>query len=95
MGGLLRSLEVLGALRKARLGLIVGAHVGETSVLTRAALTVANHGRDILIAQEGAFGTHLLVHDVVESPLMFGRGGVMEWKSSGRPGFGLDVKTSS
>ena len=40
------------------LGIIVGAHVGETSVLTRAALTLAAATRGALVAQEGAFGTH-------------------------------------
>ena len=41
MGGLLRSLAVVDAARAAGIGLIVGAQVGETSLLTRAALTVA------------------------------------------------------
>lgn len=95
MGGILRSLDMLSAIRKAGFGLIVGAHVGETSVLTRAALTLANQGRDILIAQEGAFGTHLLAHDVVEKPLMFGHGGRLEFAAGGKPGLGLDVRVPS
>jgi L-alanine-DL-glutamate epimerase-like enolase superfamily enzyme len=78
MGGVLRSLQVAAALRRRGIGLIVGAHVGETSVLTRAALTVANAARDIVIAQEGAFGTHLLQRDVAEPPLMFGAAGVLD-----------------
>jgi len=78
MGGLLRSLALLPELRRRGIGLIVGAQVGETSVLTRAALTVASAGRDMLIAQEGAFGTHLLVRDVVDRPLMFGAGGMLD-----------------
>ena len=78
MGGLIRSLDLLKQVHGSGLGLIVGAHVGETSLLTRAALTVANAGRDILVAQEGAFGTHLLEHDVVEAPIMFGAGGVLD-----------------
>ena len=92
MGGLLRSLELLAPIRKAGLRVIVGAHVGETSVLTRAALTVAQAARDILLAQEGAFGTHLLEHDVVESSIMFGRGGTL--KAGSLPpgsGFGLRI----
>lgn len=78
MGGLLRSLDLLPALRERGLGLIVGAQVGETSVLTRAALTFASAGRDLLVAQEGAFGTHLLARDVARPALMFGRGGLLE-----------------
>ena len=93
MGGVLRSLEVVQALRSRRINLIVGAHVGETSVLTRAALTVAHSARDILVAQEGAFGTHLLARDVADPPLMFGPGGVLDSAAlpRGAPGFGLAI----
>jgi L-Ala-D/L-Glu epimerase len=94
MGGLLRSLKMLQSLRERGLGLIIGAHVGETSVLTRAALTIANCARDILVAQEGAFGTYLLEADVAQPPLMFGSGGVIDIGASGipeKPGLGLEV----
>ena len=97
MGGLLRSLAVARAARDARVGLIVGAQVGETSVLTRAALTVAHASRDILVAQEGAFGTLLLERDVCDPPLMFGAGGVLDvstYPSLEAPGFGLAVSSS-
>jgi len=52
--------------------------VGETSILTRAALTIANSYRDIVIAQEGAFGTHLLEKDICEPSIMFGAGGILQ-----------------
>jgi L-Ala-D/L-Glu epimerase len=93
MGGLLRSLALVNELRRRCLGLIVGAHVGETSVLTRAALTIANAARDVLIAQEGAFGTHLLQRDVVQQPLAFGVGGVLRADriAAGAAGWALDV----
>jgi L-alanine-DL-glutamate epimerase-like enolase superfamily enzyme len=92
MGGLLRSLAVVEAARAAHVGLIVGAQVGETSLLTRAALAVANAGRDILVAQEGAFGTLLLERDVCDPPLMFGPGGVLDVAAHpalAQPGFGV------
>lgn len=92
MGGLLRSLELVRKARRLGLRMIIGAHVGETSLLTRAALTVANGARDILLAQEGAFGNHLLEHDVVEPPLMFGAGGMLDADAldiASKPGFGL------
>jgi L-alanine-DL-glutamate epimerase-like enolase superfamily enzyme len=73
MGGLLRSLATVDAARELGVGVVVGAHVGETSILTRAALTVAAHAGDALVAQEGAFGTHLLRRDLVSPVLMFGR----------------------
>jgi L-alanine-DL-glutamate epimerase-like enolase superfamily enzyme len=78
MGGLLRSLAVVEASRQRGIGVIVGAQVGETSLLTRAGLTVAHASRDCLVAQEGAFGTLLLERDVCDPPLMFGAGGVLD-----------------
>lgn len=91
MGGLLRSLQLLRRMRDMGLRVIVGAHVGETSLLTRAALTVASAAGESLVAQEGAFGTHLLEHDVVDPPLMFGAGGILKSGDVPEgPGFGLD-----
>jgi L-alanine-DL-glutamate epimerase-like enolase superfamily enzyme len=78
MGGIFRSLDVVAAARAAGIGVIVGAQVGETSLLTRAALTVAREAAESLVAQEGAFGTHLLERDVCDPPLMFGAGGVLD-----------------
>ncbi|MEQ1838678.1 MAG: enolase C-terminal domain-like protein [Candidatus Nitrotoga sp.] len=77
MGGLLRSLLLLEAARQRSIKVIIGAHVGETSVLSRVALTVASQAKQLLLAQEGAFGTHLLAYDVVATPLMFGKAGVL------------------
>ena len=96
MGGVLRSLQLIEGLRARRIGVIVGAQVGETSLLTRSALTVAHAARDILIAQEGAFGTHLLARDVTEPPLMFGQGGVLDTTPMpfDRPGWGLPMRAA-
>jgi hypothetical protein len=66
--------------------------------LTRAALTIANCAKDILLAQEGAFGTHLLTADVAQPPLMFGVGGVIDidkFGLAGIPGLGLDISTTA
>ena len=92
MGGLIRSLRVLEAARARGIGVIVGAQVGETSLLTRAALTVACAAGNSLVAQEGAFGTLLLERDVCDQPLMFGSGGVLTasaYPMLGRPGLGV------
>jgi L-alanine-DL-glutamate epimerase-like enolase superfamily enzyme len=78
MGGLIRTLEVIEEARARGIGVIVGAQVGETSLLTRAALTAARAAGDALVAQEGAFGTFLLERDVCDPPLMFGAGGVID-----------------
>ena len=92
MGGLLRSLDLVAAARHSSVGIIVGAQVGETSLLTRAALTVARAAGDALVAQEGAFGTRLLAHDVCDPPLMFSQGGLLDtaaFPALRAPGFGI------
>ncbi len=78
MGGILRSLDVIDRARNSGVQLIIGAQVGETSLLTRAALTVANYAKGLVIAQEGAFGNFLLSADICEPPIMFGRSGELD-----------------
>ena len=78
MGGLLRALAIIESARKLGVGLIIGAQVGETSLLTRCGLTAAQAASDILVAQEGAFGTHLLEKDICNPPLMFAKAGLLD-----------------
>lgn len=95
MGGLLRSLALVLDARNAGIPIIVGAQVGETSILTRVGLTVARAGGDDLFAQEGAFGTHLLEVDVATPPLMFGRAGILNADThalSTKAGWGLTLR---
>ena len=92
LGGLLRSLQFCVAARACGVPIIVGAHVGETSVLARAGLVVAGSIRDCVVACEGAFGTHLLQHDAVQPSIMFGRGGILDagaQRIGTTPGLGL------
>lgn len=93
MGGLLRSLAIAARAVQLKIPLIIGCQVGETSLLTRAALTVAQSvPRPALIGQEGAFGTLLLEEDVIAPPMMFGVGGRLEVSAYDFPhslGFGL------
>lgn len=94
MGGLLRSLAIIESARTLGIGLIIGAQVGETSLLTRAGLTVAQGAQGILNAQEGAFGTYLLERDICDPPLMFGKAGLLnssKYPSLNMPGFGLTL----
>lgn len=97
MGGILRSLDMVRELRRRGMRVIIGAHVGESSVLTRAALAVAASARDLLVAQEGAFGTHLLTRDVVDPSLMFGPGGVLDTATldAAAPGLGLTISSGT
>lgn len=92
MGGLVRALDVVTAARSAGMRVVVGAQVGETSLLTRAGLTVAQSAGAALFAQEGAFGTFLLTRDVCDPPLMFGAGGRLRVDDHPRlasPGLGI------
>ena len=77
MGGVLRSLATVEAAQRLGIDLIVGCQVGETSILTRAALPVMQAAGNNLIAAEGAFGTRLLARDLTTPSVMFGRGGVL------------------
>jgi len=95
MGGIFRALGVAESAIRAGMGIIVGAQVGETSILTRSALAVMSAAKTNLVAAEGAFGTHLLKQDLAEPCLMFGFKGILD---SGRlglrdaPGLGLEIR---
>ncbi len=94
MGGILRSIDV--ARRAAGLGIdtIVGCQVGETSILTRAALPVMRSVGPNLVAAEGAFGTWLLQRDLTSPSLTFGDAGRLEVDDvSQEPGLGLAVRS--
>ena len=95
MGGILRSIEIANQAENLGLSLIIGTQVGETSILTRAALSIANHYRDLVIAQEGAFGTYLLEKDITEDPIIFGKDGVLESSSitTNSYGWGMNIRT--
>jgi len=78
VGGVLRGLRLVEALRARGWPIIIGAHVGETSVLTRAAMLVAAAAGDRLVAQEGAFGSRLVEREPTSPSLKWGRGGVLD-----------------
>lgn len=75
MGGIIRSDFIAKKATQSQIPLIIGAQVGESSILTRAALLIANAYKDNLLAQEGAYGTLLLESDITDKPLMFGKFG--------------------
>lgn len=92
MGGVIRSLEVARQEARRDVGVIVGCHVGETSILSRAALTLMQAVGDRLIAAEGAFGTQLLRCDLTSPSLRFDRAGRLALSrvaGMGQSGFGL------
>jgi L-alanine-DL-glutamate epimerase-like enolase superfamily enzyme len=91
MGGLWRSIACVEAARRRKIPIIVGCQVGETSMLTRAALAVATFAGSSLVAQEGGFGTFLLKEDVCAAPVQFGPGGELAWEKPQGPGFGVSI----
>lgn len=98
MGGLLRSLSLAEAAVEQGIGLIIGAQVGETSILTRAGLSVANSIKPNQTAMEGAFGTQLLEHDLTQVPLMFGLAGELlteKLLDKNENGFQLKIEAES
>jgi len=95
MVGLLRALAIVGDAGRLNVPIVIGCQVGETSLLTRAALTPAEvAGGARVLGREGAFGTLLLARDVVENPLTFGAGGRLDtapYRLAEAAGFGLHV----
>ena len=70
---------------------MVGAQVGETSILARAGLALAAAAGGRLVGYEGAYGTRLLTQDAAAPSIGFGRGGVVDPTrlALGREGLGL------
>ncbi|MGE3624447.1 MAG: mandelate racemase/muconate lactonizing enzyme family protein [Bdellovibrionales bacterium] len=91
MGGLLRSLAIASECAKRGMSFIVGAQVGETSLLTRTALPLANRYIANVIAQEGAFGTYLLERDITDKPIMFSTYGRLTLIPESKDGLGVHV----
>ncbi len=69
--------------------IIVGAQVGETSILARAGIVAARAAATDLVAFEGAFGTRLLVRDAVMPSIGFGYRGRVRLDQCGGAGLGL------
>jgi L-alanine-DL-glutamate epimerase-like enolase superfamily enzyme len=78
VGGVLRAIDMVNKAKELRMPIIVGAHVGETSILTRAAMLVARAAGKNLIGHEGGFGEYLLEKDVVEPVLQIGAAGKID-----------------
>ena len=100
VGGIISALELIDQCKKLNWPIIIGAHVGETSILTRVALIAAQYAGDSLIAQEGAFGEMILERDIVTPSLKFGYEGVLKidheiWPEIQNHGLGLTLKKDS
>ncbi|MEM7601624.1 MAG: enolase C-terminal domain-like protein, partial [Verrucomicrobiota bacterium] len=74
-GGVIRAIGLGRAAQAIGMDVILGAHVGETSILTRAAMTVGQALDKPALAREGAFGRILVTEDVTPSSVRFGYAG--------------------
>ncbi len=95
MGGIIRSTAFANAAKQRKIDVVVGAHVGETSLLTRASLAVVQHLENEQLAVEGAFGTHLLSEDLTSPCIMFDDNAQISLDSLEvlrKPGLGLFVE---
>jgi len=90
LGGVLRTLDAIDVARRKGFGVIVGAQVGETSLLARAGLLAAAAAGETLRGFEGAYGTHLLRHDVVRPSVTFDGGGRVALGAGFSSGWGLE-----
>lgn len=96
LGGILRAIQMANNAKANGLRTIVGAHVGETSILTRAAIVLVQHLQNSQLATEGAFGTNLLMRDLSQESLQFARDGRLRMRQHQcltQPGLGLTVQT--
>ena len=88
-GGLLRTLAMIRAARERGFGVIVGAQVGETSILARAGVVAARAAGTALVGFEAAYGTRLLDRDATTTSLVFTYGGRVSMAGIGLTGSGL------
>ncbi len=75
-GGIFNTLKIYELATAHGITCQLGAHFGETSLLTAAGAIVASMAPE-LHAHEGAFGTHLLAADICQTALTFGPGGTL------------------
>jgi len=94
LGGLLRALDALRVAREQTRRIVVGAQVGETSILARAGLALAAAAGEGLVGYEGAYGTRLLTQDAAAPSIGFGRHGVVDPTRLSLEGEGLGLRPS-
>jgi len=88
-GGLLGALRIICAAERNGLDVQLGAHVGESCILSSAGALLAA-GVGVFRWLEGCFGTHLLVEDLCRESFRFGMYG--ELVAPGGPGLGITVE---
>jgi muconate cycloisomerase len=88
-GGLASSLDIAEVAHAHGVQVQVGAHVGETAVLSAVGRHLAAAIPEVRFV-EGSFGTHLLTEDVSQEDIAFGPGGEAPVLTG--PGYGITVQ---
>lgn len=92
MGGILRTLKIIHELKKSNRKWILGSHVGEMSLLTKAQLLISRQFPETL-ALEGGFGTFLLKDDYFIPNLRLSAGAKIRHNiSPDEKGFGQELR---
>lgn len=78
LGGVLRTQKLVATLEEKNFQWILGSHVGEMSLLTRASLLISGSAPKNLKALEGGFSTHLLSYDPFFPNLKLGKGATIK-----------------
>lgn len=96
LGGVLRTLELVAKLEARNFQWILGSHVGEMSLLTRASFLISENCASRPIAKEGGFSTHLLSDDPFIPNLKLGRGAMIKHNTFLRSaGWGMKRKKNN
>ncbi len=89
-GGILNTLKIYHLATQHGIPCQLGAHFGETSILTAAGMIVAALAPN-LVAMEGGLGTHLLAYDLATSSLKIDASARICGSALGHKGLGVDI----
>lgn len=91
-GGFRKAYQIYQRARSKQMMVVVGAHVGETAVLSFAGRHLAMICKDARYL-EGSFSTYVIQEDLVEQDISFGSGGMVP--AVNRPGLGIAINHSA
>ena len=89
-GGIFKTLQIYELAQKNGISCQLGAHFGETSILTAAGVALSSLAPQLKF-REGAFGTFLLEADLCERPLQIDQKGMLKFPRYGMEN-GLGIK---
>jgi len=91
-GGFRKAYQIYQRARSKQMTIVVGAHVGETAILSFAGRNLAMICQDAKYL-EGSFSKYVIQEDLVEEDISFGTGGMVP--AVNRSGLGIEIKTSA